>query len=93
MLANNRGGGDLYNRFIGKLNYIGHQFLTIGPKSKDNIGLTLTKGDTAQLCQVLGVTKEKLMEQYKGQLVVYNDIEGKPRAWINLVLYEDDDDG
>lgn len=95
MLGSHRsGGGDLYNRFIGKLNYIGHQLLTLGPKSDHSIGFTLTKGDTAQLCQVLGVTKDELMERYKGQVVIYNDLEGNPKAWINFILYEPgDNDG
>lgn len=81
-------GSDIYSRFIGKLNYIGHQLLTIGRKSERNIGLTLTRGDTFQLCQVLGVTEEQLMRRYKGQTVIYYDTEGKPHAWINFVLYE-----
>lgn len=84
----NSANGDLYNRIVGKINYIGHRLMTIGYKSPTHLGLTFPDPDLSQICQVLRITEEEFKERYKGQTVVWYDLDGNPHVRIDLILYE-----
>jgi hypothetical protein len=83
------GGETLYSRFVGKLNYIGHRLQRFGKKG-DNVGFTLTKDLTAQLCRELAISESDLMERYGGQAGIYKDIDGKFHIWISVTEYDQD---
>ena len=85
---NPNSGGDLYNRIIGRLNYIGSKLMTIGYKGENHLGLTFPNPDLAQICQVLRISEEEFKAKYKGQTVVWFDLDGKPQVRIDLVLWE-----
>jgi hypothetical protein len=90
----NGSGGDLYNRIVGKLNYISSKLMTIGYKSTDplgkkHLGLTFPNPDISQICQVLRMSEEQFKERYKGQTVVWYDLEGVPHVRIDFIIWED----
>jgi len=92
LMKNGVESGDIYSRIVGRLNYIGGKLMTIGYKGKDHLGLTFPNPDLTQICQVLGVTEAEFKTKYKGQTVVWHDLEGNPKIRIDLVLYEEEEE-